>query len=104
MERFTKLQEQLPFIGDIRGLGGMVAMELVKDRTTKEPDSQAASDILAAAHHRGLILIKAGMYDNVVRVLVPLCITDAQLQEGLDILETACQTVANASAATTSIS
>ena len=104
MERFTKLQEQLPFIGDVRGLGGMVAMELVKDRTTKEPDAQAATDILAAAHHRGLVLIKAGMYDNVVRVLVPLCITDEQLQEGLDILEAACQTVANASAATTSIS
>lgn len=104
MERFTKLQEQLPFIGEVRGLGGMVAMELVKDRTTREPDSQAASDILAAAHHRGLVLIKAGMYDNVVRVLVPLCITDEQLQEGLDILEAACQTVANASAATTSIS
>lgn len=104
MECFTKLQKQLPFIGDVRGLGGMVAMELVKDRTTKEPDSQAASDILTAAHHRGLVLIKAGMYDNVVRVLVPLCITDEQLQEGLDILEAACQTVANASAATTSVS
>ncbi len=104
MARFTKLQQELPFIGDVRGLGGMVAMELVKDRTNKEPDAQAASDILAAAHHRGLVLIKAGMYDNVVRVLVPLCITDEQLQQGLDILETACQTVANASAATTSVS
>ncbi len=104
MERFTKMQEQLSFIGDVRGLGGMVAMELVKDRESKEPDSQAASDILAAAHHRGLVLIKAGTYDNVVRVLVPLCITDEQLLEGLDILEVACQTAANASAATTSVS
>ena len=104
MERFTKLQQELPFIGDVRGLGGMVAMELVKDRTTKEPDAQAATDILAAAHHRGLVLIKAGMYDNVVRVLVPLCITDELLQEALDIIEAACQTVANASAATSSVS
>src|SRR5256712_2281625 len=60
-ERFLKLQEQFPMVGDVRGLGGMVAMELVKDRTTKEPDAHAVSDILAAAHHRGLVLIKAGM-------------------------------------------
>jgi len=105
MERFLKLQDQFSIVGDVRGLGGMVAMELVKDRTTKEPDAHAASDILAAAHHRGLVLIKAGMYDNVLRVLVPLCITDAQLKEGLDIFEEAFATVASASAAaTTSVS
>lgn len=104
-ERFLKFQERFPFIGEVRGLGGMVAMELVKDRTTKEPDSHAASDVLAAAHHRGLVLIKAGMYDNVIRVLVPLCVTDEQLQQGLDILEEACATVAQvAPAATTSVS
>lgn len=104
-ERFLKLQEHFPSIGDVRGLGGMVAMELVKDRITKEPDSHAASDVLAAAHHRGLVLIKAGMYDNVLRVLVPLCITDAQLKEGLDIFEEAFAAVASASiAATTSVS
>src|SRR5579864_3679606 len=100
-ERFLKLQERFPLVGDVRGLGGMVAMELVKDRTTKEPDSHAASDVLAAAHHRGLVLIKAGMFDNVVRVLVPLCVTDEQLQRGLDILEEACATVAQVAAATT---
>ena len=100
--RFLKLQERFPTIGDVRGLGGMVAMELVKDRTTKEPDSHAASDVLAAAHHRGLLLIKAGMYDNVLRVLVPLCVTDEQLQEGLDIFEDAFATVAEAATATTS--
>ena len=100
--RFLKLQERFPTIGDVRGLGGMVAMELVKDRTTKEPDSHAASDVLAAAHHRGLLLIKAGMYDNVLRVLVPLSVTDEQLQEGLDIFEDAFATVAEAATATTS--
>lgn len=89
-------------IGDVRGLGGMVAMELVKDPTTKEPDSHAASDVLAAAHHRGLILIKAGMYDNVLRVLVPLSVTDEQLQQGLDIFEDAFVTVAEAATAQTS--
>jgi 4-aminobutyrate aminotransferase / (S)-3-amino-2-methylpropionate transaminase / 5-aminovalerate transaminase len=93
-QRFLKLQESFPMVGDVRGLGGMVAMELVKDRTTKEPDSHAASEVLAAAHHRGLVLIKAGMYDNVLRVLVPLCVTDEQLNRGLDIFEDALATVA----------
>jgi 4-aminobutyrate aminotransferase/(S)-3-amino-2-methylpropionate transaminase len=100
-ERFLKLQEKYPLVGDVRGLGGMVAMELVKDRTTKEPDSHAASDVLAAAHHRGLALIKAGMYDNVLRVLVPLCVTDEQLKQGLDIFEDAFVSVAEAAVATT---
>jgi len=103
-ERFLSLQERFPFVGDVRGLGGMVAIELVMDRTTKEPDSHAASDILAAAHHRGLVLIKAGMYDNVIRVLVPLCVTDEQLKQGLDILEEAVTTVAQAATATSSVS
>src|SRR5437870_4078814 len=100
-DRFLKLQEQFPVVGDVRGLGGMVAMELVKDRTTKEPDAHAASDVLAAAHRRGLALIKAGMYDNVLRVLVPLCVTDEQLKRGLDIFEEAFTAVASAAVATT---
>jgi 4-aminobutyrate aminotransferase/(S)-3-amino-2-methylpropionate transaminase len=98
--RFLSLQKCYPLIGDVRGLGGMVAMELVKDRTTKEPDSHAASDVLSAAHHRGLVLIKAGMYDNVLRILVPLCVTDEQLSKGLDIFEDALATVAEAEAIT----
>lgn len=97
-QRFLKLQESFPMVGDVRGLGGMVAMELVKDPTTKEPDSHAASEVLAAAHHRGLVLIKAGMYDNVLRVLVPLCVTDEQLNRGLDIFEDALATVVSTAA------
>lgn len=100
-ERFLKLQEKFSLVGDVRGQGGMVAMELVKDRRTKEPDSHSASDILAAAHQRGLVLIKAGMYDNVLRVLVPLCVTDEQLQQGLAIFEDAFTSVAEAAMATT---
>lgn len=100
-ERFLKLQEKFSLVGDVRGQGGMVAMELVKDRRTKEPDSHSASDILAAAHQRGLVLIKAGMYDNVLRVLVPLCVTDEQLQQGLAIFEDAFTSVAEATMATT---
>jgi 4-aminobutyrate aminotransferase/(S)-3-amino-2-methylpropionate transaminase len=87
IKRFQQLQERYPVIGEVRGLGGMVAMELVKDRATKEPDAATTSAILAAAHQRGLLLIKAGMYDNVIRVLVPLNITDEQLQQALDIVE-----------------
>jgi 4-aminobutyrate aminotransferase/(S)-3-amino-2-methylpropionate transaminase len=105
LDRFSKLQEQYPFIGEARGLGGMVAMELVKDRTTKEPDPQTANTILAAAHQRGLILIKAGMYDNIIRVLVPLNVTDEQLQQALHIIDTAVQLAADTiSAATSSVS
>ena len=97
IERFLKVQQRFPeHIGDVRGLGGMVAIEFVKDRTTKEPDSHIASDIMAAAHQRGLVLIKAGMYDNVLRVLVPLCVTDEQLQQGLDIFEDAVVSVSQA--------
>lgn len=103
-KRFMSLQEHYPLIGDVRGLGGMAAMELVKDRSTKEPDSQAASDILTAAHHRGLVLIKAGMYDNVLRILVPLSVTDEQLNRGLDIFEASLETVAHAESITSSIS
>ena len=102
-DRFLKLQQQYPqLVGEVRGMGGMIAMELVKDPVTKEPDSHAASDILAAAHQRGLVLIKAGMYDNVLRVLVPLSVTDEQLQQGLDIFEAAFNAVAQASTAVTS--
>lgn len=103
VQRFTKFQERFQLVGDVRGLGGMAAMELVKDRTSKEPDAHAASDVLAAAHHRGLVLIKAGMYDNVVRILVPLVVTDEQLDEGLDILEDALSTVAAAAESVTSV-
>ncbi|HCI81358.1 MAG TPA: 4-aminobutyrate--2-oxoglutarate transaminase [Ktedonobacter sp.] len=87
IKKFTELQQQYPAIGNIRGLGGMVALELVKDSKTKEPDDQAANAILAAAHKHGMVLIKAGMYDNVIRVLVPLCITDEQMQEAMQIFD-----------------
>jgi 4-aminobutyrate aminotransferase/(S)-3-amino-2-methylpropionate transaminase len=102
LDRYSQLQKQYDFIGEVRGLGGMVAMELVKDRTTKEPNAQVASEILAAAHKRGLVLIKAGMYDNIIRVLVPLCVTDEQLQQGLDIIDAAVRVAADVTSVTTS--
>ncbi len=100
MERFVNLQKQFPMIGDVRGQGGMLAMEIVKDRVSREPDAQAVKDILAAAHQRGLMLISAGMYGNVLRILVPLNVTDEQLDQGLLILEEAVALVAHAASST----
>ncbi len=91
---FTKLQERYACIGEVRGLGCMIAMELVKDRATREPDAHITSALMAAAHKHGLVLIKAGMYDNVIRVLVPLDVTDEQLQQALHILDAAFAEVA----------
>ena len=86
-ERFRAMQSRYEIIGDVRGLGAMVAMELVRDRATKEPAAAEVSDIIHRCHDRGLIVIKAGTYDNVIRFLAPFVITDDQLAEGLDILE-----------------
>jgi 4-aminobutyrate aminotransferase/(S)-3-amino-2-methylpropionate transaminase len=98
-QHFTRMQERYQSIGDVRGLGGMLAVELVKNRDTKEPDGQITNAVLAAAHKRGLVLIKAGMYDNVIRVLVPLCVTDEQLEQAANILEAAFAEVTGAVAA-----
>jgi 4-aminobutyrate aminotransferase len=83
------LAKQLPCIGEVRGLGAMVAFELVKDAKTKEPDAELTAAILANAEKRGLILLSCGTSANVVRLLAPLTIPDAVLDEGLSILTTA---------------
>jgi 4-aminobutyrate aminotransferase/(S)-3-amino-2-methylpropionate transaminase len=84
--RLKALAERHPSIGDVRGLGAMVAIELVKDRSTKEPDKALTGRILAEALKRGLVLLSAGTYGNIVRILVPLSVDDAVLDEGLDVL------------------
>jgi 4-aminobutyrate aminotransferase/(S)-3-amino-2-methylpropionate transaminase len=76
-------------IGDIRGLGAMRAIELVRDRITKEPAPDETRDVLAACHRRGLVLISAGTFGNVIRLLVPLTATEEQIEEGLRVLERA---------------
>lgn len=88
-ERFTKWAARFPQIGDVRGLGAMVAMELVKSRESKEPAKELTSKVLAEALKRGLLLLNAGTYGNVIRVLVPLTVEDAVLDEGLDVMEAA---------------
>jgi 4-aminobutyrate aminotransferase/(S)-3-amino-2-methylpropionate transaminase len=74
-------------VGEIRGLGAMQALELVKDPKTKEPDKEAAEALIQHCCERGLILMSAGTYGNVIRLLMPLVITDAALDEGLAVLE-----------------
>jgi len=76
-------------IGDVRGLGSMIAIEFVKDRTTREPDMDAVARVSAYCLQHGVITMRAGLYTNCIRLLMPLVITDEQLQEGLDVLEAA---------------
>jgi 4-aminobutyrate aminotransferase len=83
------LQKEIPAIGDVRGLGAMMAFELVKDPKTKEPDAALTAAILASAEKRGLVLLSCGTEANVVRLLAPLTIPDAILEEGLGLLSAA---------------
>jgi len=85
--RLQALARELPCIGDVRGLGAMVALELVKDPKTREPDAELTAAVLAHAEKRGLILLSCGTSANVVRLLAPLTIPEAVLAEGLNILD-----------------
>ena len=87
--RFRAMAQRntLSTIGDVRNLGAMVAMELVKDRTTKEPAPELIKALVAKAAEKGLILLSCGTYGNVIRVLVPLTASDALIDEGLDVIE-----------------
>jgi 4-aminobutyrate aminotransferase/(S)-3-amino-2-methylpropionate transaminase len=74
-------------VGEVRGLGPMQALELVEDRETKEPAARLATGTTAAARERGLVLLSCGLYGNVIRILVPLVISDDDLGKGLELLE-----------------
>jgi 4-aminobutyrate aminotransferase/(S)-3-amino-2-methylpropionate transaminase len=91
--RMESWQERWPRIGDVRGLGAMLAIELVADPSTKEPDSETASAVIEAAAARGLLLLKSGIYSNCIRVLTPLVLTDAELDEALAVWEEALDSV-----------
>jgi 4-aminobutyrate aminotransferase/(S)-3-amino-2-methylpropionate transaminase len=84
-----RLQERFPQVGEVRGLGPMVALELVRDRLSKEPAPELAQTVLEAARDQGLILLKAGMFGSVLRILVPLVATLEEAEEGLRRLEAA---------------
>jgi 4-aminobutyrate aminotransferase/(S)-3-amino-2-methylpropionate transaminase len=87
--RMLAWQERWDAIGDVRGLGAMLAIELVEDRETKEPAPKLASAVVEAAAERGLLLLKAGLHGNCIRVLLPLVIADAELDEALSAWEQA---------------
>lgn len=84
--RLEALQEEFEVIGDLRGIGPMLAMELVEDRATKAPAAGKAKALVKFAHEKGLILMSCGHHGNVIRLLMPLVITDSQLEKGLAII------------------
>jgi 4-aminobutyrate aminotransferase / (S)-3-amino-2-methylpropionate transaminase / 5-aminovalerate transaminase len=94
--RMQAWQGRWDAIGDVRGLGAMLAIELVLDRETKEPDADRATAVVEEAAQHGLLLIKSGVYGNCIRVLTPLVITDAELDEALGVWERALETVFSA--------
>jgi 4-aminobutyrate aminotransferase / (S)-3-amino-2-methylpropionate transaminase / 5-aminovalerate transaminase len=87
--RMLEWQERFPAVGDVRGLGAMLAVELVEDRATKRPAAALATAVVEHAAQRGLLLLKAGIYSNCIRVLCPLTLTDEQLDEALSVWEDA---------------
>jgi 4-aminobutyrate aminotransferase/(S)-3-amino-2-methylpropionate transaminase len=87
--RLGAMAEKFDVIGDVRGRGGMIAIELVKDRATKEPNPEATAALAKACHQEGLLVLTCGTYGNVLRFLPPLVIGDDLLNEGLDIIEQA---------------
>jgi 4-aminobutyrate aminotransferase/(S)-3-amino-2-methylpropionate transaminase len=91
--RMLSWRERWPRIGDVRGLGAMLAMELVHDPETRAPDADTATRIAEAAAQSGLLLLKAGIYSNCIRVLGPLVITEAELDEALEVWEQALESV-----------
>ncbi|MEW6264030.1 MAG: 4-aminobutyrate--2-oxoglutarate transaminase [Thermodesulfobacteriota bacterium] len=86
-QRFLLLRERFELIGDVRGLGAMMALELVMDRRKKTPAADQAKALVQFGYEHGLILLSCGKFGNVIRTLMPLVITDQQLEEGLKIIE-----------------
>jgi 4-aminobutyrate aminotransferase / (S)-3-amino-2-methylpropionate transaminase / 5-aminovalerate transaminase len=88
-ERAHAWQKRFPVVGDVRGLGGMCAIELVLDRADKTPAGDLTKKVAHYALEHGVLLVTAGTYGNVIRILVPLAVTDEQFDEGLDVIEAA---------------
>jgi 4-aminobutyrate aminotransferase / (S)-3-amino-2-methylpropionate transaminase / 5-aminovalerate transaminase len=92
--RFSSLADRVHLIGDVRGLGAMVAVEFVRDRESKEPAKGEVGEILKLAAERGVLVLSAGVEANCLRFLAPLVITDEQLEEALGVLEACVEEVA----------
>jgi 4-aminobutyrate aminotransferase/(S)-3-amino-2-methylpropionate transaminase len=91
--RMLAWQDRFAAIGEVRGLGAMLAIELVADRATKEPAAGLATRVIEAALERGLLLLKAGVHGNCIRMLCPLVISDSELDEALGVWEEALESV-----------
>lgn len=87
LEKFTSFQERHEIIGDVRGKGAMLGMELVRDRQTKEPATEEAKKLTQLCYEKGLVILSCGNYGNVIRTLMPFVITKEDLDTGLSILE-----------------
>jgi 4-aminobutyrate aminotransferase / (S)-3-amino-2-methylpropionate transaminase / 5-aminovalerate transaminase len=94
--RASAWKKRFPIVGDVRGVGAMWAVELVKDRATRVPAKDETSAVSKKCYERGLVTISAGTYGNIIRTLMPLVITDAELEEGLGVFEAALAEVAHA--------
>jgi 4-aminobutyrate aminotransferase/(S)-3-amino-2-methylpropionate transaminase len=92
-ERLLDMAERYPVIGEVRGRGAMIAMEMVEDRDSKAPAKGASSTVIEECYRQGVVVLKAGTYDNVIRLLPPLTIDEDLLNEGLDVLEKAVASV-----------
>lgn len=86
-KRMEQLQKECPEIGDVRGIGAMIGIDLIKDKDPGKPNTELCSKVVKGCAEEGLILLSAGTLKNVIRILSPLVITDEQLNRGLDILE-----------------
>ena len=85
--RLEEIAARVESVGEVRGLGPMLALELVEDRSTRTPAAELAARTTAAARERGLVLLSCGIYGNVIRILVPIVISSEDLERGLDVLE-----------------
>ena len=97
MNRYNDMKERFECVGDVRGLGGMIGIEFVKDKAAKEPAPGLTAAIIDECAKHGLLVEGAGTYGNVIRFLAPLVMTDAQLEAGLDIFEKAVEKCTNSS-------
>jgi 4-aminobutyrate aminotransferase/(S)-3-amino-2-methylpropionate transaminase len=93
-ERGARWLAELPHVGDVRGLGAMLAIEIVTDRASRAPDAAKTQQVIDYCLQHGLITMRAGLYTNCIRLLMPLMITGEQLAEGLDVLDAALRSVA----------
>jgi 4-aminobutyrate aminotransferase/(S)-3-amino-2-methylpropionate transaminase len=91
--RMEEWQDRFREVGDVRGLGAMLAIELVHDRESQDPAPELVAAVCEEAFRNGLLLLSAGIYSNVVRVLVPLTIADGELDEALEVWERALEHV-----------